>query len=131
MEKIKWGILGPGLIADTFVSDFSKVNNGEVVAIGSRSKERAEKLAKKYGVGTSYGSYSELLNDKSIDIIYIGTPHNFHYEQTKLCLEHGKHVLCEKPITVNAKESQELFNLAKSKNLFLMEVMWTPFLPAV
>lgn len=129
--KIKWGILGAGRIAEKFVADFVAVNNGKVVAVGSRAIERSKAFASKFGIERAYGSYHDLINDGSVDIIYIATPHNFHFEQTKLCLENGKHVLCEKPATVNAYQFKELMVLAKQKKLFYMEAMWTPFLPAI
>ena len=131
MKKIKWGILGAGWIAEKFVADFKLVNNGEVIAVASRSLEKAQTFAKKMNLQKAYGSYEELVSNKEIDIIYVATTHNFHFKHTKLCFEHGKHVLCEKPVTVNTEEFQQLVTLAKSKNLFYMEAMWTPFLPAI
>jgi predicted dehydrogenase len=131
MKKIKWGILGAGWIAEKFVSDFKLVNNGEVIAVGSRSLDKAKDFASKMNIPKSYGSYKELVSDKEIDIIYVATTHNFHFEHSKLCFENGKHVLCEKPVTVNASEFLKLIALAKSKNLYYMEAMWTPFLPAI
>ncbi len=129
--KIKWGILGAGWIADKFVADFKLVDNGEVVAIASRSLEKAEALASKFNIPKAYGSYKELVLDKDIDIIYVATTHNFHFEHTKLCLNNGKHVLCEKPVTVSAAQFNKLAAQAHKANLFYMEAMWTPFLPAV
>lgn len=130
MKTIKWGILGAGWIAEKFVADFKLVNNGQVWAVGSRSLERSISFAEKMNIPKAYGSYEELVKDSEIDIIYVATTHNFHYEHAKLCFEHGKHVLCEKPVTVNALELEKLISLAKQKNLFFMEAMWTPFLPA-
>lgn len=129
--KIKWGILGAGAIANKFVSDFKLVKLGEVIAVGSRSLEKAKSFASKFNISNAYGSYQELVSNPDIDIIYIATTHNFHFEHSKLCLQNGKHVLCEKPITVNANQLMELMVLAKHKNLFFMEAMWTPFLPAI
>jgi dihydrodiol dehydrogenase / D-xylose 1-dehydrogenase (NADP) len=131
MKTTNWGILGAGRIAEKFVSDFSAVSNGKIVAVGSRSVENAKEFALKYSIGTWHGSYRELVQNPEVDIIYIATPHNFHLEQAVLCLEHGKHVLCEKPVTVNAKQLEQLIQLAKKRNLFFMEAMWTPFLPPI
>lgn len=129
--SIKWGIIGCGKIAHKFIQDFEYIDNGEVVAVGSRSKGKAEDFAAQYGVEKAYGSYEELAADPEVQAIYIATPHNFHLEHMKLCFKYDKAVLCEKPITVNAGELQKALEIAQSKNLFLMEAMWTWFLPAV
>ncbi|MFA6400953.1 MAG: Gfo/Idh/MocA family oxidoreductase [Salinivirgaceae bacterium] len=131
MKPIHWGILGAGRIAEKFAADFSAVTNGKIVAVGSRSFDNAKEFALKYNISNWFGSYQELVQNPDVDIIYIATPHNFHFEQVALCLEHGKHVLCEKPVTVNAIQLEQLIQLAKKQNLFFMEAMWTPFLPAV
>jgi len=131
MKTIHWGILGAGRIAEKFAADFSAVGNGKIVAVGSRSLDNAKKFAQKYNIGKWHGSYQDLVQNPEVDIIYIATPHNFHFEQVELCLTNGKHVLCEKPVTVNALQLEKLMHLAKAKNLFFMEAMWTPFLPAV
>lgn len=128
---IKWGIIGCGKIAHKFIQDFEFVNNGEVIAVGSRSPQKAEAFAAQYNVKKAYGSYEALAADSEVEAIYIATPHTFHLENMKLCFEHDKAVLCEKPIAVNAKELEEALQMAKTKNLFLMEAMWTWFLPAV
>lgn len=128
---IKWGILGAGKIAEKFISDFAYVTNGEVVAIGSRSPEKAAEMAKKYRIEKSYGSYHDLLSDPEVEVVYVATPHNFHFEHSRLCFEFGKHVLCEKPVTINAKQFVLLTIEAKKRNLFLMEAMWTAFNPSI
>ncbi len=128
---VNWGIIGCGKIAHKFIQDFEFVKNGKVVAVAARSKDRAAEFAKSYDVPKNYGSYDALVNDAEIDIVYIATPHNFHLEQMKLCFHHNKAVLCEKPITVNTPDYLEALDLAKSRNLFLMEAMWTWYLPAV
>ncbi|GGA26952.1 Gfo/Idh/MocA family protein [Paenibacillus physcomitrellae] len=130
-KKIKWGILSTGWIAEMFVQDLAHVANGECVAVGSRTLESASKFAEKFGIPRAYGSYEELVQDPDIDVIYIGTPHPYHKENTLTCLRAGKAVLCEKPFTLNARELQEMIDLAKEKGLFLMEAMWTRFLPAI
>ncbi|HHD2751268.1 TPA: Gfo/Idh/MocA family protein [Clostridium perfringens] len=122
MKKLKWGILGPGNIARDFAKALNRVN-GEVYAVASRSKERAEKFASENNVKKAYGSYDELINDEEIDVIYIATPHSNHYEYMIKSLNNNKHVLCEKAITVNKKELDEALKIAKENNLVLEEAM--------
>lgn len=126
---IRWGIIGPGRIAERFAQCVRFVEDASIHAVASRSPERGIRFATRFNVPTVYTSYQELVAHPDIDVIYIATPHRFHYENARLCLEAGKHVLCEKPLTVNAVQSQRLISLARSKQLFLMEAMWTYFLP--
>lgn len=128
---IKWGILGAGGIAEKFASDFELVKGGSIAAVAARSKQRAESFAQKHNIEKSYGSYQELVNDKDIDIIYIATTHNFHLEHILLCLQHNKHVLCEKPATVNLSQFNTAREEAKKRGLFFMEALWTAFLPTI
>ncbi|WP_162555700.1 Gfo/Idh/MocA family protein [Reichenbachiella versicolor] len=130
-QKVRWGVLGPGHIARQFVSDFQYVESGEVVAVASSKKKRAETFAKEYGIEKVYGAYQELYKDPDIDAIYIATPHNFHFDQAKNALKAGKAVLSEKPITISKKQAEELFSIAKEENKLIMEGMWTYFLPAI
>lgn len=130
-RKIKWGILGAGSIAGAFAADFEWVKQGELYAVGSRTLESAQQFAAKFGIPKAYGSYTDLLSDAAVEAIYIATPHNFHFEQVMLCLRHNKHVLCEKPVTVNAFQLEQLVAEASKRKLFFMEAMWTSFLPAV
>lgn len=129
--KVNWGIMGTGWIADRFVKDLQHVENGEAVAVGSRTIESASKFAESMNIPHAYGSYEELVNDPNIDVVYVGTPHPFHTEHVKIALEAGKSVLCEKPFTVNSGELEKLIKLAREKNVFMMEAMWTRFLPAI
>ncbi|MDK0862910.1 Gfo/Idh/MocA family oxidoreductase [Clostridium perfringens] len=122
MKKLKWGILGPGSIARDFAQALNRVN-GEVYAVASRNKERAEKFAKENNVKKAYGSYDEIIKDKDIDVVYIATPHSNHYEYIIKSLNNNKHVLCEKAITVNEKELEEALKIAREKNLVLEEAM--------
>lgn len=122
MKKLKWGILGPGNIAGDFAKALNRVN-GEVYAVASRNKERAEKFASENNVKKAYGSYEEMINDEEIDAIYIATPHSNHYEYMIKSLNNNKHVLCEKAITVNKKELDEALKIAKENNLVLEEAM--------
>ena len=122
MKKLKWGILGPGSIARDFAQALNRVN-GEVYAVASRNKERAEKFARENNVKKAYGSYDEIIKDKDIDVVYIATPHSNHYEYIIKSLNNNKHVLCEKAITVNEKELEEALKIAREKNLVLEEAM--------
>ncbi|MGU8451929.1 Gfo/Idh/MocA family protein [Clostridium perfringens] len=122
MKKIKWGILGPGNIARDFAQALNR-GNGEVYAVASRNKERAEKFARENNVKKAYGSYDEIIKDKDIDVVYIATPHSNHYEYIIKSLNNNKHVLCEKAITVNERELEEALKIAREKNLVLEEAM--------
>ncbi len=128
-DKIKWGILSTGRIAGKMAEALKRLPDAELVAVGSRGKESADSFADRYEIPKCYGSYSELATDPDIDVIYVATPHNLHKENTILCLENGKHVICEKPIAINARETSEMIEKARAKKLFLMEAMWTRFLP--
>jgi predicted dehydrogenase len=129
-NKLRWGMLGAGKIANTFAEEFSFMQNAELVAVAASDNERAKGFAKQYNIPQSL-SYEELYKSTEIDAVYISTTHNFHFEQAHKCLENGKAVLCEKPITVNDREFKKLMALSKEKNIFLMEAMWTYFLPAI
>jgi len=131
MRKIKWGILGPGIIASKFVGDFQWTSFAVCEAVASRSKDRAEEFASDFGIKKSYDDYHTLFNDPEIDAIYIATPHSFHKDQVIAALNAGKHVLCEKPITINKPDLEEIISIATSKRRYLAEGMWTYFLPAV
>lgn len=130
-EKIKWGILGTGWIARKFADALKVANNCQLYAVGSRTKEQAFHFAADYRLSRAYSSYEELVADPEIDVVYIATPHNLHSQNTRMALNAGKHVLCEKPIGVNLQEVNEMFALARQKNLFLMEAMWSRFLPHI
>ncbi len=130
MSKIRFGIIGAGRIAGQFVRATAFVDSAEVVAVASKDIEKAKKFAEENGVA-SYCTYDELLARDDIDAVYVATTHNFHYENIKVCLEKGKHVLCEKAMVLNQKDAAELCTLAESKGLFLMEAMWTRFLPSM
>lgn len=127
---MKFAILGPGGIANAMATAVSGLDKVEKYAIGSRSMERAEEFAKKWGFEKAYGSYEELVQDPEIDLIYVASPHSHHYEHAKLCLENGKGVLVEKAFTVNAAQAEELVALAKEKNVLLAEAIWTRYMPS-
>ena len=130
-NTIHWGILGPGSISKKFAQGLQVVSDAKITAVGSRDKTRADDFAREFDVPHAYASYEALVMDPDVDVIYIGTPHNFHKEHTLLCLNHGKHVLCEKPFAINASEAEEMIALARQKGLFLMEAMWSRYLPAL
>jgi predicted dehydrogenase len=131
MQSFNWGVIGPGNIANTFAKAIASSKKGKILAVASRSEERAINFANTYQIEKIYADYGQMLADPEIDIIYIATPHNFHYQQAKMCLEAGKHVLVEKPCTVNAKQMQILADLAQSKNLLLQEALWSRFMPCL
>ena len=127
---MKIGIIGAGWIAKKMALSLqAKPQDCEVYAIASRSIEKARDFAQKWSIKKAYGSYEELVNDEDVDLIYIATPHSHHYEHTRLALEHGKPCLVEKAFTANAREAEELLALAKQKNLFITEAIWTRYMP--
>ncbi|MDN4502346.1 Gfo/Idh/MocA family oxidoreductase [Alteromonadaceae bacterium BrNp21-10] len=128
--QIKWGIIGPGRIAQTFTDALLNGTDGQLVAVASSNLERAQSFAKKNNVAKVASSYQALANDPNIDVIYIAATHNFHFEHAIMCLQAGKHLLIEKPITINAQQAQEIVDLATSKQCFVMEALWTRFLPS-
>lgn len=129
--KIKWGIMATGGIAHQMVQSLVDCNEAEVVAVASRSLDRAEQFGSTWNIPRRYESYQALAADSNVDVIYIATPPAFHYDNMLTCLKHGKHILCEKPFTLTAKDADEIFAVAKQKNLFVMEAMWMAFFPAI
>jgi predicted dehydrogenase len=129
-DKIRWGILGPGRIAHNFAQGLAVLPDAELLAVGSRSQANADAFGAEFDVPHRYASYQALVADPEVDVIYVATPHSSHRESSLLCLRAGKAVLCEKPFTVNAVEAEEVIALARERGLFLMEAMWTRFLPA-
>ena len=130
-KKIRWGILGPGGIAHKFATGLKAVPDAKISAVGSRDLQRANTFADTFDVPHRHGSYIELVDNPEIDVIYVATPHPFHKECAMLCLEAGKAVLCEKPFTVDAEQAEELIAYARERKQFLMEAMWTRFLPVI
>ncbi len=128
-QKIRWGYMGAGRIAGWFATGMSVLEDAELYAIASRTLEKAEKFAKEYGIEKAYGSYEEMLLDPEVDIVYVATPVVEHYRCVKMCLEAGKNVLCEKALTVNYAQAEELVNMAREKNLFFMEAAWSKCQP--
>jgi len=130
-QTIKWGIIGCGGIANKFAESAVVVDGVKVIAAASRTPGKAEAFAEKHKIENYYSDYAELLENDEVDAVYVATTHNFHYQNVKQVLEANIPVLCEKPFTVNAGEMRSLIVLAERKQLFMMEAMWTRFLPAV
>lgn len=129
MQKIRWGIIGCGAIAANFARGLCVLDDAELAAVGSRTEKKARVFAKKHNAKRAHGSYEQLAADPEVDVVYVATPHPFHMENTILCLEHGKAVLCEKPFAMNARQAEKMIDAAKKANVFLMEAMWTRFIP--
>lgn len=131
MDKIRWGILGTGRIAGDFATGLAAEDDAEIVAVGSRSQQTADGFADRFSIPRRHSTYEALAEDPDVDIIYVATPHNLHRENTITCLQAGKAVLCEKPFAVNSAEAREMIDCARATGGFLMEAMWTRFLPHI
>jgi predicted dehydrogenase len=132
MEKtIRWGILGLGKIAHSFTKDLLLVEGAKLAAVASRSADKAATFAKEYNVPLALGSYEALFESDAVDVIYIATPHTSHAEWSIKAMEHGKHVLCEKPLGVNAAEVRQMVECANKNGVFLMEALWSRFNPSI
>ncbi len=131
MENIRWGIIGAGRIAHTFVQDMPATGNGIVQAVAARNGAAAKEFCARYEIPTAHEGYEALYADANIDAIYVATPHTLHLQHSSDALRAGKAVLCEKPITVNAQECEQLIGVAAETSSYLMEAMWTWFLPAI
>lgn len=127
---MKFAILGAGNIAQTMANTISKMNGIESYAVASRDIGKATEFATKNGFEKAYGSYEELVQDDEVELVYIATPHSHHYAHARLCIEHGKPVLCEKAFTANAKQAKEILSLAKEKKVFITEAIWTRYMPS-
>ena len=132
MTLLRWGIAAAGKISHDFCVGLSTLpfDEHQILAVGARQKERATQFAKIHEIPQAFGSYEELANCKDVDIVYIGCLNPQHYEVAKLMLEHGKHVLCEKPLCMNRDQAKKLILYAEQKKLFLMEAVWSRFFPA-
>lgn len=126
---MKVGILGAGGIARKMSETINKMDNVQLLAVGSRDLEKAKAFAKDFNIPKAYGSYEELAKDSEIDLIYVATPHSRHYQDCMLCLKNGRNVICEKAFTANAKEAEEILTYAKEHNLFVTEAIWTRYMP--
>lgn len=131
MEKLRWGILSTGNIAEQFAKGLAVLDDAELVAVGSRSQEAADAFGNKYNVPHRHPSYEALADDPEVDAIYVATPHTLHAQNTLLCLRAGKAVLCEKPFAINAVQAESMVREARERGVFLMEAMWTRYLPHI
>ena len=129
-QLTRWGILGTGRIAREFAEGLTSVPEAKLVAVGSRTQASADAFADRFHVPNRHASYEALAADHDVDVIYISTPHSLHCENTMLCLSAGKHVLCEKPFAINAGQAQQMVDAARKHKRFLMEAMWSRFLPS-
>ncbi|MEI4273463.1 Gfo/Idh/MocA family oxidoreductase [Klenkia sp. LSe6-5] len=127
----RWGIVGPGRIAENVVRDFVQVPGAEVTAVGSRSLDRAQGFAARHGIGTAHGSYADLVADPDVDVLYLATPHPQHHAVALDAIAAGKHLLVEKSFTATVAGAQEVVDAARAAGVFVMEAMWTRFQPAV
>jgi predicted dehydrogenase len=130
-KPLRWGIMGTGGIAGAFARDLQLTESGVVAAVGSRTADSAERFAREHRIPTRHRSYEALADDPDVDVVYVATPHPMHHANARLALEAGKPALVEKPFTMTADEARDLVGLARTKGLFLMEAMWTRFLPHV
>ena len=127
---MKIGILGAGKIAHKVAPALVALPEIECYAVASRTREKAEKFANTFGFQKVYTSYEEMLRDPEVELVYVATPHSHHYEHIRLCLNHGKHVICEKAFTMNARQAREVCSLAREKGLYLAEAIWTRYMPS-
>jgi len=128
---IRWGIIGAGRIAGAFAAAVGQHTRAQVVAVGSRNRDRAERFATAHGIPTTHLGYDALVEDPQVDVVYVATPHSEHLEHALLAIRAGKHVLVEKAFTRNAAEARQVLDAARSAGVFVMEAMWTRFLPHV
>ena len=127
---MKIGVLGTGNIVNSITATLKKMSNMECYAIASRTRERAEQAAKKWGYEKAYGTYAELVADPAVELVYIATPHSRHYEDMKLCIAAGKPVLCEKAFTMNSAQAKEIKALAAEAGVYVAEAIWTRYMPS-
>jgi predicted dehydrogenase len=128
---VKWGIVGTGKIAKRFMQAAFYVPDAQVVAVGSREQHTADQFGAQFGVPKRYGSYDALIGDPEVEIVYVATPHTLHAENTLAALQAGKHVLCEKPFTINAQQAETVIQAARASGKFVMDGMWTRCFPVV
>ncbi|NNJ32941.1 Gfo/Idh/MocA family protein [Lacrimispora defluvii] len=129
MEVLKVGIMGTGRIASVLAETMVQMPEVCLCGAASRSLEKAEDFATRFSIKKAYGSYEELAADSEVQLIYIATPHSEHSRNARLCLEHGKHVLCEKSFAANYSQAKEMIDLAQEKNLMITEAMWVRYMP--
>jgi len=130
-NNIRWGILGTGHISGKFAEVLNVLPDAEIIAVASRNLNTATSFAEEHGIAKAYGSCAALAEDPDVDVVYIGTPHSLHLENSILCMRAGKSVLCEKALTINAREAEEMIRVAREEHVFLMEAMVTRHVPLV
>lgn len=130
-QKIRWGIVGLGKIATSFVNDLKLVEHAELTAVASRSQQKAEAFAKEHGAQFAFGDYTSLFEHDRVDVVYIATPHTFHAELAIQAMQHKKHVLCEKPMGISTEEVERMVKTANDQQVFLMEALWSRFNPTI
>jgi len=130
-DKVRWGIVGPGKIAQNFANDLKLVDDAMLTAVASRNLERAQTFAREYHIAHSFDSYDALFASDVVDVVYIATPHTFHHDVALQAMKAGKHVLCEKPLGINRKEVVSMVDAAKANKVFLMEALWSRFNPTI
>ncbi len=129
-NPVNWGILGPGRIARKFAKDLQLVPGARMHAVASRALDRAAAFAESFPAPHVFGSYAELVDCPELDVVYVASPHSGHHEHSLMLLEAGIPVLCEKPMAINSRQVKEMVSLARARNTFLMEAIWTRFLPS-
>ena len=127
---MKIGILGAGKIAAAMAQTLAGLKEAECYAVAARELDRAKAFAEQYGFEKAFGSYEEMVSDPQVELVYVATPHSHHAEHVKLCLLHGKHVLCEKAFTANAAQAEEILVMAEERKLLLTEAIWTRYMPS-
>ncbi len=130
-DPLRWGIAATGGIAASMCEALHTLPGARITAVGSRSQESADAFAARFGIPNAHGSYEQLFDDRDVDIVYVASPHSHHHAMTIAALDAGKHVLCEKAFAVNAAQAREMVEAARRNDRFLMEAMWTWFIPAV
>ena len=130
MDKFKVGILGAGHIAEKMAYTLNRMDDAMAYAVASRDRSKAEAFASAYGIPVSYGSYEALAENPDVDMIYVATPHSLHYEHVRLCLEHGKAVLCEKSFMMDSAQTEKVLEISEKNGIFLAEAIWTRYMPS-
>ena len=123
------GFIGAGRIPNTLASTMARMEDVNLYAVAARDLDRAQTFAAQYGFDKAYGSYAEMLRDPNVELVYIATPHSHHFEHMKLCIAHGKNVLCEKAFTLNAAQAREIAAQARERGVYVAEAIWTRYMP--
>jgi len=130
-DALRWGILGTGRMARAFARDLKLLPDARLLGVGSRSRDSAQRFGDEFQLPLRFGSYGELASSAQVDVIYVATPPSLHCENALLCMQSGKHVLCEKPFALSAAQARHMIDASEAHGVFLMEAMWTRFIPAV